>query len=105
MESEVLTPDEEIRLGDAARHILENEVFKGACKAIEDSLASQRQSVPLRETEMHTRLIVAEQLWTQLRRYIEQTFQTGEFVKFQLRDAEAKKQTLFERIASGNFRL
>lgn len=78
------TPEEELIRAGHAREVLDSPIFKEACERIEDSLADQRRRVPMRETDMHTRLILTEQLWGNLRDYLEQIAQTGKFAEFEI---------------------
>lgn len=85
------TPEEELIRAGQAREVLDSTVFREACERIEESLAEQRRRVPMRETDMHTRLILTEQLWSNLKDYLEQTAQTGKFAEFEI----AKRKRLF----------
>lgn len=98
------TPEQEIMRARTAQTVLDNEIFKEACQRIEEGLAGQRQRVPMRETEMHTRLILTEQLWVQLKDYIQQVADTGQFAQFELDRREQHGKSLMERILSGQFR-
>lgn len=100
----ILTPEEEVERARGAQQILDNEIFKEACERIEQGLASQRQRVPIRESEMHTKLIMVEQLWVQLRDYIQQVADTGKFAQDVITQREAREKTLLERVLSGHFR-
>jgi hypothetical protein len=87
-----VTPEEERIAAGHAREVLENVMFKAACKHIEAGLAAQRRKVPLRDTEMHTRLILTEQLWNNLLDYLGQAVDTGKFADFEL---ERRRRALF----------
>jgi len=78
------SPEEELARAGAARQLLDDPLFIEACKRIEEGLSSQRRSVPMRDSEMHTRLILAEQIWGNLKDYLEQTAQTGKFAEFEI---------------------
>ncbi len=56
-------------------------MWQEAVKHIEQSLAAQRQAVPLRETEMHTRLIIAEQVFVKLQDFFQQIVDTGQMAE------------------------
>lgn len=99
------TAEQEVERAERAQQILDNEIFKEACQRIEEGLAGQRQRVPVGEVEMHTKLIITEQLWVQLRDWIQQTADTGKFAKFEIEEREARQKTLLERVMSGHFRL
>lgn len=93
------TPQEEIARAGEARRIIESQMWLDAAKHIEESLAAQRQSVPLRETEMHTRLIIAEQVWVKLQDFFQQIVDSGQMAELTL----AHQRSLMERMAD-NFR-
>jgi hypothetical protein len=100
----VHTPEQEVERARGAQQILDNEIFKEACVRIEEGLAAQRQRVPIRETDMHTKLIIVEQLWVQLRDYIQQVADTGKFAQDVITQRETREKTLLERVLSGQFR-
>lgn len=103
-EMPVYTPEQEVERARTAQQVLENEIFKEACQRIEEGLAAQRQRVPIRETEMHTRLILMEQIWVQLKDYIQDVAITGRFAQDVIKERETREKSLLERILSGNFR-
>lgn len=79
--------------GQQARQLLSNEVFKQAWEAAESSLIAQMQEVKMRDTDMHTRLILALQILSSVRRHIEVTMETG-----QLADLQLKEPNKFTRV-------
>jgi hypothetical protein len=91
-----MTLEEEIRRAGEARQVLDAPVFQAARKDIEAQLAQLRRTVPIRETEMHTRLILMEQLWANLLGYFEQIAQTGKMAELQIQEAR-RKQSLVEQ--------
>jgi len=99
-----LTPEQEVEREAQARSILESPIFLEACKSLEESLAANRQSIPWRETEMHTRLIIAEQIYTQIRDHLRMVMQTGEMARLKLKQDEEQRQGILRRIMSGNLR-
>jgi len=101
----VFTPEQEVERAMGAQQVLDNEIFKEACIRIEEGLAAQRQRVPMREVDMHTKLIMLEQLWVQLRDYLQQVADTGKFAKDVIEQRESRQKTLLERVLSGQFRL
>lgn len=88
-----MTLEEELIRGGDAQRFIESQLFKDACQHVEASLAAQRLAVPLREVDMHTRLIVAEQVWAQFVKFFELTAQTGKMAQITL----AQKATLADR--------
>jgi len=91
------TPEEErIRGGEAAR-LLDSPLFKECCAHIEETMAEQRRAVPLRETEMHTRLIMMEQLYGNFLDFFQQIAQTGRIADLQIQQKRSLAQQIFRR--------
>jgi hypothetical protein len=88
------TPEEELRRAGDAKQILESPLFLEVRAHIEGALAEQRRTVPLRETEMHTKLIVTEQCWLNLLDYLQQIVTTGRMAEFTV----AQQQSKIERL-------
>lgn len=82
------TPEEELIRAGHARECFENPIFIEACEAIENALKEQRRAVPIRDSEMHTRLILTEQLWTHVKEYLDQTVQSGKLAAFTIQQRE-----------------
>jgi hypothetical protein len=93
------TPEEEIVRAGEAKRIIESAMWQEAIRHIDGSLAAQRQAVPLRETEMHTRLIIAEQVFVKLQEFFQQIVDTGQMAEITL----ANKRSALQRMAD-NFR-
>ena len=91
-----MTLEEEIRRAGEARQVLDAPMFVAARKDIEAQLAQLRRTVPIRETEMHTRLILMEQLWSNLLGYFEQIAQTGKMAELQIEERR-QQQSMLER--------
>ena len=89
------TPQEEIVRAGQAKEIVNSVLWQDACKHIADNLAAQRQQVPLRETEMHTRLIIAEQVWGKFQDFFQQIIDTGQMAEITL----ANQRSLMQRMA------
>lgn len=83
--------DEIIRAGKAAL-VLDSQVFLDAKAAVLEGIQRQMNAVPLADQTMHTRLIVALQVWNQLEKYLEGVKQTGEIRQFQIQQEEERKR-------------
>lgn len=92
-------PNEEMRRAIAAERFINDPMFQEAEKAIREGLASQRASVPMSETRMHTRLILAEQLWQQFVDYFRLAAQTGELAKFEVKRQETARERMRRMLA------
>lgn len=86
------------RAGEA-RQILDSAMFQAARAHLEEQLAAARQAVPIRDTDMHTRLILMEQMFKNLIGYFEQIAQTGRMAEIQLRQEEERKSLLDRGLA------
>lgn len=90
-----MSPEEELVRAGEARQLLDNPMFLEASKRITESLAEQRKRVPIRDTDMHTRLIITEQLWGNIQDWLRQTADTGRFAEVTIAQREAAKRGLF----------
>jgi hypothetical protein len=72
--------------GEAARQVLDNPAFQKAWAEAENSIVAQMADVKMRDTEMHTRLILALQTLAAVRRHIFTTMETGQLATVQLRE-------------------
>jgi hypothetical protein len=84
----------EVHRAGEARQILDAPVFVAARKNLEEQLATLRKSAPLMATELHTRLILMEQLAEQFFDYFEQIAQTGKMAEMQLTQEEERRGLL-----------
>lgn len=103
-EFKAFSPEEEVTRGRQALTVLENEIYKEACQLIDEGLAAQRARVPITETAMHTRLILTEQIWLQLKDHIQQTADTGKWMLAETERQEREQKSLLRRILSGSLR-
>lgn len=84
MELKQRTPEEEIIRANAAKQVLDSEIFREGCQRIEETLSAQRRAAPIHDQEMHTALIMTEQLWSNLHDWLKQVAQTGKFAEAEL---------------------
>jgi hypothetical protein len=87
-----LSPEEEVIRGGAAAGVLDSTIFLEAKKHVVEGIQRQMRAVPLSDQTMHTRLIVALQVWDQLEKYLEHVKQTGELAQFQITQDEQRKK-------------
>lgn len=85
MISESPTPQQEISRAGEAERVLATPVFKEACNRIDAELRLMRESVKLSDTDMHTRLIIAEQLWGKLLDHLKAVMLSGDYAREQLK--------------------
>lgn len=79
-----MTPEEEVVRAGQAQNVLDAQVFKDARAHVDNILMDLRHKVPIRDSDMHTRLILMEQLWGNLTTFLEQTAQTGRLAQLQI---------------------
>lgn len=84
-----MTPELEMIRAGQAQELLDSPLFKEAQAMIESSLADQRRRAPIRDSDMHTRLILTEQLYGNLIDYFKQIADTGKLAQFEI---ERKKR-------------
>lgn len=89
-----MNSEHETRRGADARFILDHELYKEAWSAAEEALAQQRRKAALKDTDIHTRLIMAEQVLVSVRRYIEDVVNTGKMAEIQLRQNNGARRWL-----------
>ena len=82
--------DEIARAGEAQR-IFESQVFLDAKMRVMSGIQAQMAKASLDDQNMHTKLIIALQVWKALEGYIEQTIQTGKMAQFQLQEEEKRR--------------
>lgn len=94
-----MTPEQELLRAGEARQMLDSALFQAARKDLEEKLAQLRRTVPISSTEMHTRLILMEQLKEQFFGYFEQIAQTGKLAEIQMEQERKRRSFLQEGIA------
>lgn len=82
--------------GADVKQLLENKYLKEAFDAAEQSILSQMDEVSLRDTDMHTRLILAKKTINSVKRYLQQVIETGEMADIQLNEPN-RVQRFFKR--------
>lgn len=85
---------ERIRAGEA-KLLLENKLFNEAFDACELSILDQMNEVKVRDTDMHSALIMARQSLHAVKQYMLRMIETGEMAKLQL--AEQNKPRAVRR--------
>lgn len=82
--------------GAEVKQLLENKYLKEAFDAAEQSILSQMDEVSLRDTDMHTRLILARKTINSVKRYLQQVIETGQMADIQLHEPN-RVQRFFKR--------
>lgn len=103
-----MKPDEMKKLeseqsrGRAAEEILNAPIFIEAWKEAEKALSAQRRKCGVKDTELATKLIMAEQTLGIVKSYIENIMQSGKFSDTQLK-LEQERVNWLKRMTSGGF--
>lgn len=87
-----------VRANDA-KTILNSPLWQEAKKDVEGKLEYLRRSVPITATDMHTRIILMEQLWGFLTDYFEKIAQTGQIEALRLQEEQRKRSLIEQGIA------
>lgn len=89
-----MTPEEAYRRCAEARQITEAPLFLEARKFLDDQLAQLRREVPISQTEMHTRIILMEQIAQKFYGFFELLAQTGKMEAVRLQDEERRRNAI-----------
>ncbi len=92
--------EDELRKAQEARRLLESDHFKEARAHVAETLATARRKAPLTATEMHTRLIMMEQVAAQFFGWFDQCALTGKMAQLQLAQAEQQQKSYLEGLKS-----
>jgi hypothetical protein len=76
------------RRGQEADLLLKHPLLQEARQSFYDDLAQQRRGVPIRDTDLHTRLVLAEQVAARVFDYLEAVIRQGEAANLMLRERE-----------------
>lgn len=85
-----MTPEEEVVRAGQAQQVLDSEIFREARNAIKGGIHEQMSRVPMADERMHTRLILALQLWESFERYFDNVLESGKLAEFQIEQEKRK---------------
>jgi hypothetical protein len=92
-----MSPEEELIRAGQARQVLESPIFMEAMARVEEALTAQRRAVPIRDTDMHTRLIITEQVWARITDWLKEAAETGKLAQFEIAE-KRKRESIKERL-------
>jgi hypothetical protein len=95
------TPEDEIARSGAAERLLKDPLFVEACNALDSELRMLRERVPLRDTEMHSRLILAEQMHAKVLDYLRGVMESGHAARLMLANREGLMQRMKQAMEHG----
>lgn len=101
VEPQQLTAEEEVRRAAEARQILQAPLFIEACNSLDRELRMARERVPIKDCDMHTRLILAEQVQAKVLDYLRAVMLTGDQAELQLRERENLMQRMRNAMEGG----
>lgn len=79
-----MTPQEELRRGELARQVIENEIYTEAWKSVREGIISAWESAPIRDKEGQNELKLMLKLLNDVRRNVETAMNTGKMAKIQI---------------------
>lgn len=94
-----MNPEEELHRAREAQSLMDAPLFKQAREDLYGKLQSLRRAAQPTQTDLHTKLILMEQLADQFFGYFEQIAQTGLFAKDFMDQAERRNRGFMERLS------
>ena len=79
-----MSVSEDIRRGEQARQLIENEIYKEAIDKVKQGIIDKWMSAPLRDREGHHELKIMLKLLDEVTGYINTTMETGKLSYIQL---------------------
>lgn len=89
MNTQAEAAEQDKRRAMDAERILREPIFVEACNALDRELRTLRERVPIRDTDMHTRLILAEQMHGKVLDYLRAVMSGGDAAQIILRERES----------------
>lgn len=94
-----MTPEQELQRAGEARQIIDSPMFVAAREQLEAQLKQIRRTVPVTQTDMHTRLILMEQLMGYFFDYFDQIAQTGRLAEMKMEEDRRRASLMEQGIA------
>jgi hypothetical protein len=76
----------EIKRGEQAEKILNNDVYKDAFNVVKNNIINAMNDSPLGDDKTHNRLVIALQTLSQIEKALADVMQTGKMAKIQVED-------------------
>lgn len=89
-----MTTDDELKRGEQARQVVENEIYIEAWQGVRDTLIRKWEACPIRDKEGQHELKLMLKLLTDVRRNIETVMQTGQMAKIEIERESIFRQTV-----------
>jgi hypothetical protein len=91
----------ELERAEEAKRLLAAPIFAEACNRIDAELRVLREGVPISDSDMHTRLILMEQLWGKLLDHLRAVMESGDYARAQLKLRESFTERAVNAIRQG----
>lgn len=91
------TMTDDITLGNEAKHLLDNKLFKGAFGAVAGYLEQKTLTCDPDNKDQAQRIVISKQLLYAVKREIERQVETGMIAEVQMSEFE-QKQSLLKRV-------
>jgi len=95
-----MSPEQEMERARQAQRLLEDPLFKAAREDVYGQLRAARISAPTTDANLHSSLILMEQMADRFFGYFQQMAQTGQFAQLHLDELEQRRRGLAERLKS-----
>lgn len=89
-----MNTDEELRRGELARQVTENEVYIEAWNSVRDGIIQAWESAPIRDKEGQAELKLMLKLLTDVRRNVETVMNTGKLARVQIERESMFRKTM-----------
>lgn len=89
-----MEPPEELRRGELARQVIENEIYAEAWQSVRDGIIHAWESAPIRDKEGQNELKLMLKLLTDVRRNVETVMNTGKMAKIQIERESMFRKTV-----------
>lgn len=87
---------DEIARGDLANSVLENPIYKESWDAVRSGIIQAWENAPIRDKDGQNELKLMLKVMNDVRKYVEQTMQTGKMAKIQMEN-ESVVRRMFRR--------
>lgn len=86
-----MTPEQAIIRGEAARRIMDDEVFKSSMQKLEADICEAWAQMPIRDKEGQHELLLMMQTARKFKALLQTILQTGEYEKSQIQKPKLKR--------------
>jgi hypothetical protein len=91
---------EEISIAGDVRSLLDSRGWQMARAAILGGIEAQMDTVPMKDTEMHSRLILTRQCFRAIEKFLENAALTGQMAQMELQAKREQQKKYWERFTA-----